>query len=645
MLSVLLKPIKAILLLLVRLFVHRDFHELARRMTVLDIYRFLIIHSIDKMGIWPKLPVLLGLLYLAARRHLHQRYSLYKVGKNTPVGVRSHPEDCPYRTPDGRYTDPFDDDAGSQGTFFGRNVHPVDQSERLLKPDPMVVATKLLARKKLIDTGKQFNVIAASWIQFMVHDWMDHLEDTKQVELVAPSDVAKSCPLKSFKFFKTKEESTDLFDIRTGSINIRTPWWDGSVLYGSNEQMLNKVRTYEDGKLKIADDGLLPHDKDGIAISGDVRNSWAGVSTLQALFIKEHNAVCDVLKKEYGNMEDEELYRRARLVTSAVIAKVHTIDWTVELLKTDTLLAGMRGNWYGLLGKKFKDTFGHVGGSILGGLVGLKKPNNHGVTYSLTEEFTSVYRMHQLLPDSFYLRDVTVDPDQHNKSPPLIEYVPMANMIGHKGEETSKKMGFTALLVSMGHQASGALELFNYPLWLRDLIAHDMDNKDRPDHIDLAALEVYRDRERRVARYNDFRRGLFLIPISKWEDLTDDKDTIKVLREVYDDDVEQLDILVGLMAEKKIKGFAISETAFVIFLIMASRRLEADSFFTCYYNEETYTKKGLEWVKTTESLKDVIERHHPEISKKWINSSSAFSVWDSPPNKPNHVPLYLRIPN
>ena len=51
------------------------------------------------------------------------------------------------------------------------------------------------------------------------------------------------------------------------------------------------------------------------------------------------------MQKEYGNMEDEELYRRARLVTSAVIAKVHTIDWTVELLKTDTLLAGMRGNW------------------------------------------------------------------------------------------------------------------------------------------------------------------------------------------------------------------------------------------------------------------------------------------------------------
>jgi len=74
------------------------------------------------------------------------------------------------------------------------------------------------------------------------------------------------------------------------------------------------------------------------------------------------------------------------------------------------------------------------------------------------------------------------------------------------------------------------------------------------------------------------------------------------------------------------------------------RRLEADRFFTSNYNEETYTKKGLEWVNTTESLKDVIDRHYPEMTHKWLNSSSAFSVWDSRPNPPNHVPLYLRFP-
>lgn len=62
-----------------------------------------------------------------------------------------------------------------------------------------------------------------------------------------------------------------------------------------------------------------------------------------------------------------------------------------------------------------------------------------------------------------------------------------------------------------------------------------------------------------------------MLPISKWEDLTDDQEAIDVLREVYGNNVESLDLLVGLMAEKKIKGFAISETAFFIFLVMAPR--------------------------------------------------------------------------
>lgn len=162
-------------------------------------------------------------------------------------------------------------------------------------------------------------------------------------------------------------------------------------------------------------------------------------------------------------------------------------------------------------------------------------------------------------------------------------------------------------------------------------------------------------------------------PISKWEELTDDEEAIKVLREVYEDDIEKLDLNVGLHAEKKIKGFAISETAFFIFLLVASRflnnksnilhllkqrlffgyketyltstlirRLEADRFFTMNFNEKTYTKEGLEWVNTTENLKDVIDRHFPSLTNQWMRCSSAFSVWSSDPNPNTWVPLYLR---
>ena len=62
-----------------------------------------------------------------------------------------------------------------------------------------------------------------------------------------------------------------------------------------------------------------------------------------------------------------------------------------------------------------------------------------------------------------------------------------------------------------------------------------------------------------------------MIPISKWRDLTDDEEVIEALYDVYGDDVEKLDLQVGLMAEKKIKGFAISETAFFLFILTASR--------------------------------------------------------------------------
>ncbi|MQL70837.1 hypothetical protein Taro_003167 [Colocasia esculenta] len=626
-----------------RSFIHPDLREAYDRMSFGHKLIFLVVHGVDKMKLWHRLPVILGLLYLAGRRTLQDSYNLLNVGKIDTTSF--DPDKYPYRTADGKYNDPKNASAGSQMTFFGRNVHPVDQKDQLTDPDPFVVATKLLERKNLINTGKQFNVIAAAWIQFMIHDWIDHLEDTNQIELTAPSSVAAQCPLKAFKFFATKKIPTGAEGIETGHLNIRTSWWDGSVIYGNDKRSGSRPRTHVDGKLKIGDDNLLQHDEDGRAVSGDVRNSWIGVSILQALFVKEHNAVCDALKEKYPEFDDEKLYQHARLVTSAVIAKIHTIDWTVELLKTETLNAGMHVNWYGLLGKTFKSIFGHVGGPALGGLVGLKEPNNHGVPYSLTEDFVGVYRMHCLVPDVLEIKNINLPPAGPNKAPAPLKDIKMEELIGIKGENVLTELGFERPFVSMGHQACGALELWNYPKFFRNLVPQNVDGTDRTDHVDLPTLELYRDRERSVPRYNQFRRNLLMPPISSWDDLTSDAEAIQTLKQVYGDDIEKLDLLVGLMAEQKIKGFAISETAFFIFVLMASRRLEGDRFFTSYFNEKTYTKRGLEWVNTTESLKDVIGRHYPAIAKKWINATSAFSVWDAPPNQFNLIPLYLRIPS
>jgi hypothetical protein len=94
--------------------------------------------------------------------------------------------------------------------------------------------------------------------------------------------------------------------------------------------------------------------------------------------------------------------------------------------------------------------------------------------------------------------------------------------------------------------------------------------------------------------------------------------------------IERLDLLVGDMYEGKVQpSFALSETSFIIFLLMASRRLDADPFLNELYTEEYYGKFGLSHVKKNEGLFDLLNRHYPDLAepfkdKKGNAKQSAF---------------------
>ena len=139
--------------------------------------------------------------------------------------------------------------------------------------------------------------------------------------------------------------------------------------------------------------------------------------------------------------------------------------------------------------------------------------------------------------------------------------------------------------------------------------------------------DILRDRERGVPRYNRFRRLLHLKPITSFEDLTSDAETVRDLRDIYGDDVEKLDLLVGCLAEEyRPRGFGFGETAFEIFILMASRRLQADRFFTTDFRPEVYSAEGMEWVRDV-TMKQVILRHHPELRQALDGVDNAFRPW------------------
>jgi hypothetical protein len=102
------------------------------------------------------------------------------------------------------------------------------------------------------------------------------------------------------------------------------------------------------------------------------------------------------------------------------------------------------------------------------------------------------------------------------------------------------------------------------------------------------------------------------------------------LSEAYNGDIELVDALVGSHSEPVIPGFGFSETAFRIFILMASRRLKSDRFIAGHgeWSEGTYTKVGFRWVQNS-GMKDVLGRHFPELREllERNGGKNVFAPW------------------
>ena len=114
--------------------------------------------------------------------------------------------------------------------------------------------------------------------------------------------------------------------------------------------------------------------------------------------------------------------------------------------------------------------------------------------------------------------------------------------------------------------------------------------------------------------------------VKSFEEITSDQNRARELREVYDDDIDQVDLMIGLYAEDLPPGFGFSETAFWIFILMASRRLKSDRFFTNDYRARIYTQEGLDWIERN-SMVSVLKRHHPELTPALRGIDNAFKPW------------------
>jgi hypothetical protein len=300
--------------------------------------------------------------------------------------------------------------------------------------------------------------------------------------------------------------------------------------------------------------------------------------------------------------------------------------------------------------------------------------NHFGSPFNFPEEFITVYRLHALLPDLLELRDLAVDPNV------ITHKVPVIDTFRGKATQEMHSVGLASWALTLGRQRLGALALQNHPQFLQNLVLGP--RLDSPTQtIDVVALDIIRDRERGVPRFNEFRRQYGLKQLTGFDDfvdqrlarkqeltpqeqatLADQRKLVALLREVYGthtcdsskiislaqtdeagtlmsgtdkrfpndclwhadgsevDNVEDLDTVVGWLAESTHPhGFAISETQFQVFILNASRRLYSDRFFTSSFRPEFYSHFGIAWVQDNGPDGKVWERGEPNGHRQEVS--------------------------
>ena len=598
---------------------------------------------------WYNRPQFLAILTLA---YMREQLNAKNLGTSYPpgrlVGFQATGQQPPpgvthFRTADGSWNNLDDPKEGAAGTRFLRNVamesiRP-EIGEQLLTPNPREISLKLLSRPVDAQGLAQMkevpflNMLAAAWIQFVNHDWINHGEiyydfpDVIEVPL-PEGDVARTRYWQSKMFVgKSQRDPTRSDGVEAAAqsaINEVTHWWDGSQIYGSDQATQDMLRSQVGGKMRLNQDGTLPVDPKGVEETGFKRNWWVGLSLLHTLFVHEHNAICEELRAAHPEWDDKRLFNVARLINAAVMAKIHTVEWTPAILPNPALNAAMNANWMGLAENFFKR--GHERKALddikirnpeLGGIVG-NPIDKHGRGFGLTEEFVEIYRLHSLLPEELVLRrrDESVAPER----------VAFHRTRQSGSPRITQQHALADLLYSFGVQHPGQLVLNNFPRFMQELSIPGN------PFFDMGTVDIVRARERGVPRYNEFRRQLGLNPIHCFDDLTDSAEDVEKLKQVYGRnpaDVEKLDLLIGTLAEgHRPAHFGFGETMFQIFILNATRRLQADRFYTDCFNEEVYTAEGLRWIDNAD-LKSVLLRHFPQLADTGLaNVRNAFEPWD-----------------
>jgi prostaglandin-endoperoxide synthase 2 len=283
-------------------------------------------------------------------------------------------------------------------------------------------------------------------------------------------------------------------------------------------------------------------------------NSTMANIIMNTLFVREHNRTAGLLAAAHPDWDDDRLFQTARNVTTVVLLNIVIGDYIVHIAPVDVRLEAVPGmaeneRWY---------------------------RNNW-----MAVEFALLYRWHDLIPDNFELAGTNHPSQRMLRSHQLIT-----------------DAGLDRVLLDAARQYAGRIGLGNTAQFLLD-----------KDGANVKRLSLAMARQCGLPSFAAYRRYYGLPPIQSFDDLTGETEMAARLRALYGH-VDKLEWFVGLFAENYGPSSMMGELLVTMVANDAFTQALTNPLLAAnVYNEDTFGKEGMEVVRGTTTLADVIVRN------------------------------------
>ncbi|MEM6915769.1 MAG: peroxidase family protein [Verrucomicrobiota bacterium] len=414
------------------------------------------------------------------------------------------------------------------------------------------------------------------WGQFLDHDITltpvnDHIEPFN-IEVPAGDVFFDPTGTGTVEIGMDRSFSDSVNGIRE-QLNEITAFIDASNVYGSDEERAEALRALDGtGRLAVSEGNLLPFNTTGIPnapsadasdffLAGDFRaNEQAGLLALHTLFVREHNYWAEVIARSNRDLSGDEIYEVARSIVGAEM-QVITYQEFLPLLLGDDWLPRYRG---------------------------YRKEVNPGITNVFA---TASYRVgHTMLSSQILRLDRRMREIDEG-------HLDLASAFFNPSLLTDEG-GIEPILRGLASQPAQEVDTM-----LVDDVRNFLFGPPGAGGFDLASLNIQRGRDHGLPGFNEVRRNFGLRPIRDFDDLTPDRELQEAFESVYES-VEDIDIWVGGLAERHVRGAMVGETFHAILRDQFLRLRDGDRFW--YQN---HLDRELQRLVEQQTLAKIIRRN------------------------------------